>query len=249
MKLRQNFELFMFCILIGIGIVYLRLFASYPENVVSIIKGIGVLANYYINLLDLTIIENVLEVLSTNQLFFVLVLLQIVFGAVLLKLFGEKFVRGVNIVCSNLYRVIRWGVLWYGLVVVSMVVFFLSVAGISIAGLFLAFLAVVTVIGSVSIAVTVGNSVRKMLNVKNNNIFVLYMLGEFVITLCSSVGVLSGVITIFIMPVLSLGTVWCYIMDRFIYKGYPERFDGDDEDTNKFDRNHIRDIITNGVKS
>ncbi len=244
MKLKQNMELFMLCILIGIGIVYLKLFASYPENMVNIIRGVWLLVTYYLEIAGFKVISDFLQMFSANQLFFMFVLIHIVVGAVLVGIFKNRFQKGADIILASPYKVIRWGLLWYFLMVATMLIFLISVVGIPVAGVVFTLLFVISALGGVSIAVALGINVRRGLNVKSKSVFVSYLLGEFVLSVCTSVGVFTGVVLLFILPVFSLGTVWCAVMNRFVYKGIPDDFD---DDTNKFDRNRIRDIITNGV--
>jgi len=244
MKLRQNFELFMLCVLIGIGIVYLRLFASYPTNVVNIVKGIWLLLNYYVDVLGLDLLSSFFGMFSANQMLFLMVLTQIIVGAVLLKLFKERLKNGAQILETNPFRVIRWGIIWYLLLIFTMIVFTLSVVGIGIAFAVGFVIVLISLISGVCIALTLGNQLKGLLGVEKRSIFIVYMLGEFVIALCTSVVALTGVIICFMIPVLSLGIVWCSIMDKFIYKGSARN---ENDKTDKFDRNRIRDIITNGV--
>jgi len=244
MKLRQNFELFMLCVLIGIGIVYLRLFASYPTNVVNIVKGIWLLLNYYVDVLGLDLLSSFFGMFSANQMLFLMVLTQIIVGAVLLKLFKERLKNGAQILETNPFRVIRWGIIWYLLLIFTMIVFTLSVVGIGIAFAVGFVIVLISLISGVCIALTLGNQLKGLLGVEKRSIFIVYMLGEFVIALCTSVVALTGVIICFMIPVLSLGIAWCSLMDKFIYKGSARN---KDDKTDKFDRNRIRDIITNGV--
>lgn len=244
MKLRQNFELLMLCILIGIAIVYLRLFASYPANVVNIVKGIWQLLNYYAEVLGLDLLSSFFGMFTANQIMFLMVLTQIIIGAVLLKLFREKLVNGSQILETNPFRVIRWGIVWYLLLIFAMIVFALSVVGLGITFAVGFIIVVISLISGVCIALTLGDQLKSILGIEKRSIFIVYMLGEFVIALCTSVNVLSGVILCFMIPVLSLGIVWCSLMDKFIYKGSARN---DDDKIDKFDRNRIRDIITNGV--
>ena len=244
MKLRQNFELFMLCILIGIAIVYLRLFASYPANVVNIVKGIWQLLNYYAGAMGLSLLSNFFSMFTANQMMFLMVLIQIIIGAVLLKLFRERLVNGAQILETNPFRVIRWGIIWYLFFVFTMIVFTLSVVGVGIALTFGFIMVVISLVSGVCIALTLGDQLKGILGIEKRSIFIVYMIGEFVIALCTSVNVLSGVVLCFMIPVLSLGVAWCSLMDKFIYKGSARH---KDEKTDKFDRNRIRDIITNGV--
>ncbi len=244
MKLRQNFELLMLCILIGIAIVYLRLFASYPANVVNIVKGIWQLLNYYAEVLGLDLLSSFFGMFTANQMMFLMVLTQIIVGAMLLKLFRERLENGAQILETNPFRVIRWGIIWYLLLIFTMIVFALSVVGLGITFAFGLIIVVISLISGVCIALTLGDQLKSILGIGKRSIFIVYMLGEFVIALCTSVNVLSGVILCFMIPVLSLGIAWCSLMDKFIYKGSARN---KDDKTDKFDRNRIRDIITNGV--
>ena len=244
MKLRQNLELFMLCILIGIGIVYLRLFASYPANAVNIVKGIWVLINHYIDVLGLEKLGELIGMFSANQMMFMLVLSQIVVGAFLLLIFKENFINGAEILETNLFRVIRWGTVLYLLIVLTMIIFFLSVVGIAFTLILGTFLILVSFISGVSIALFFGKQMQGLLGIRKKNMFILYLLGEFVVAMCTSVGVFSGAVILFMIPVISLGIMWCTFMDKFIYKGTARN---NDDESNKFDRDRIRDIITNGV--
>ena len=244
MKLRQNFELLMLCVLIGIGIVYLRLFASYPENVVNIVKGIGMLLNYYAQVLGLDLLSSFFTIFTANQIMFLMVLAQIIVGAIFLRLFNERLNNGAQILETNPFRVIRWGIIWYLLLIFTIIVFTLSVVGIGVAVAVGFVLVLISLISGVCIAITLGRQLNSILGIEISNIFIVYLLGEFVIALCTSVNVLSGVVLCFMIPVLSLGIAWCSVMDKFIYKGSARN---NDDKTDKFDRNRIRDIITNGV--
>jgi len=245
MKLKQNFELFMLCILIGIGIVYLRLFASYPTDVVNIIKGVWMLFNHYIEILGLDLLSSFFGMFNANQMLFMGVFAQIVLGAILLKLFDRPFKNGAELLETNPFRVIRWGIIWYLLLVFSMIVFLLSVVGIGVAFAAGIVIVAISLLSGVSVALALGGQLKSILGVKSESIFIRYLLGEFIIALCTSVGVFSGVVICFMMPVLSLGIVWCSIMDKFIFKGSARK--NEDDSSNKFDRDRIRDIITNGV--
>lgn len=246
MEKRHSFELFIFCILIGIGIVYLRLFAVYPDNLVNILKGIGTLVNYYIEALNISFLPNVSDITASHKFIFLLVLMHIVIGAVMLKVFEGGFRKSVNIFIENLFRVIRWGIVLYMLMAMSFLILMFSVAGSIGAVAIAAVVAVISLIGGVSVAVAVGFNVKRLLNIKAD-IVIMYLLGEFVIAICTSVSVLCGAIVLFVVPVLSLGVTWCYFIDKFIYKVPVSKFDDDYSDKNNFDRESIRNIITGGI--
>ena len=200
MKLKQNFELFMLCILIGIGIVYLRLFASYPANAVNIAKGIWLIINHYIEVFGLEKLGGFIGMFSGNQIMFLLVLTQILVGAILLLIFKVSFINGAEILETNPFRVIRWGIILYLLAVLTMVVFFLSVVGIVFTFAIGAVLIVISLISGVSIALFFVKQLQGFLGIKKRSIFILYLLGEFILAMCTSVGVFSGVVILFMIP-------------------------------------------------
>lgn len=246
MRIKQSFELLMICIIIGIGIVYLRLFAPYPQGVINLLSGIRTIIDYYVEIIGLSAFTDLLNRFTANQILFIIVLLQIVKGAVLILLFKDKFIKGSKILNTNLFRTIRWGMILYLLVFSTMVVMLVSVAGMSIGLLVALIIIIVSILGGVSIAIYIGTNIGELLGIRSKSVYVAYMLGEFVYAICINVSVLVGVFILFILPVLSFGVIWCYIMDKYIYKGTPM---DDDSKMNRFDRDRIRDIITNGVNN
>ena len=229
--------------LIGIGIVYLRLFSSYPDSMVYLIKGIMALVNYYLEALNVTFLTSLFASVSSHKIIFIAVLLHIIIGGLILSVFEEKYRKSINILLSNICRVIRWGFILYVLLGMSFLILLFSVAGSAGAAIIAVLLTATTLIGGVSVAVAIGYNVKKMLNIRAN-LLIMYMLGEFVMAICTSVSVLAGAVVLFILPVLSLGTAWCYIMDKCIYKAPISAFRDNEK---HFDRDRMREIITEGI--
>ena len=179
---------------------------------------------------------------------FVFLLLFCVFRQLLcLILYGVKpgfFNQGGILLESDAPDIIQFGLLAYALSAAMAIVFLLSIVGVIITFLILALAFILTVLGQISLEISLGNMVSDKLKWKLNP-YKSMLLGGIVFEATVFIPIFGFTANFLFLPILCMGIFWENIVNGFYRKRYFETpFDDIDENKRSVENaEKIRSII------
>ena len=233
------------CLIVCSFILGIRKFMDYPQEVIAAVKMIEDGVAGIITVLKLQQIVEFLSKLPVSVVFCSIGAVFFAVGMAAVKLLPKKVKMGSDIVYLNLDGVIKMGLLIYVMRLVLTLVFVFSVVGIPVAIVITAVFAVINLIGFVPVAVFIGHTIQEMANGSDRRLIYNYTLGALFMLLCINVYAVGSTFMFFIFPVLSFGAFAMIVSRKLLGAKLPPDESG--EGKNKFDREKIRDIITNGL--
>lgn len=239
MKTGSKWDSFIICLIVCIGIISLRLTATYPPWIIKISREILFMVKEIVNFFGLSEIMDFFLKVPNIIIICFLGIVRIIFGILFLFVFKRSMEQGFIITVKNPVKIIKNGFEIYMLFIIIILIYIYSVIGIPIAAIFLCASYIINSIGSVPLAVSLGYMFGKKLKIKGG-LYFFYLFGSFIILLCSSVYGFSGAFLFFIFPVLNFGICMNMFLYRFVYK---ISYKIDYQSKKHFDREKIRDII------
>lgn len=247
MKLSENGETFFIYIVVIIGILLLRVFGNYPEQVILFFHSTIAVCEEVVKAAGLT---KIVQFFSSFPIGFLILIggcVQITIGLIVLLIFKGSMEQGTMILLKQPFDAIKAGLCLYFLIVSIVFIFTYSVIGIPFSVTLIGLNHLFIFLGSIPLSIFLGYLLAERLNISGYTI-IYYFIGSFIKLLCESIYTLGGAFIFFIFPVLSMGTLFLLIVNRNIYKiSYAVKFRTKAKEE-PFDRKKIRDIITKGLK-
>lgn len=246
MRFSKKYESLIFCLIISVGIISLRLIASYPSEITNFTSHLVETVNSTIDVLGLSKLLNFMQNIPVWAAIIINGFANIFIGIVFLLIFKKSVKQGSMVILNSIGSVIFYGLIIYLLGLSVVLIFAYSVIGIPISAFMVFSSGIVVYIGNISVAVYVGYIIQEKLSIKGGTV-IYYLFGSFVMIICKSVYAFGAAFIFFIFPVLAIGTVFVTFINKyFLNISYKIEYDNDKKNK-KFDRKKIRDIITKGL--
>ena len=171
--------------------------------------------------------------------------LSLIAGYGILKFNARVMKTGSAIFSAELVKVIKRGLFIYLMRAFLIFVFIYSVVGIPVAIVLIVVTKIVDIIGTIPVAVNIGASIQEVINGNDRRMEYNYVIGAIAMLMSTNVYAVGGALFLFVFPVLSFGTVCCMIEKKVFCT--PVDTSEFENKKRKFDRNKIRDIITDGL--
>ena len=241
-------DIFIFCILISIGLISLRFINIYPQQLLTTI-------NLFINMFESIIISfglsNFALYLSKIPLLLILLVLSLAtvfINSIILLLFKKNIDQAAAMIPKNISTIIVSGLIIYALISFTVVLFTYSIVGVPMAAFILFIAFILMKLGEIPVNIIIGSFVRERLNISKMGSVRYFWLGSFMMFLTKSVYSIGAAFEFFIYPVLSLGTLFVFLVNKFVIKIHYKVEYNLDNDKNKFNKEKMRDIILGNEK-
>lgn len=240
-----KWETFLVCFVVTAGIVYLRLIANYPAEVILIIDGMLGMVEAVIVAFGLSYFIEYIQSIPPFVILLVTSGIQVLFGLLFMRIFKNFMEQGSILILKKSSDVIKSGLVIYVCCGVVIAIFMYSIVGMPVA-VFVGISAhIVSSVGRIPMAIYTGYVVEGLLGVKGHT-YTYYLFGSFILMLCESVFGVGIAFLFFIIPVISLGVVFTMWINRYVLRiHYDTEFLSKTVKEN-FDRDKIRDIINKG---
>ncbi len=228
------------------GILFLRLIADYPTDIIDFSTGIVIIFEKIMIALGLQNFIIIMSRIPLIALVFASGIFKIVIGLILLFIFKSTAEQGTMIIIKKPIKVIAIGNIVYILELILFFIFTLSVIGLPIAVIIGILGYITSFLGCIPLAMFFGYNICQILNVSGYT-YMYYMIGSFFMVLCQSVYAIGVAFSMYVFPVLSIGIFIILLLNRFVFKmSYKIEFNTKRE-KEPFDRKKIKDIITKGL--
>lgn len=240
-------ETIVFCLAVGFGILYLRQFVEYPKEVVLFMKSLMMMVEELISAFGLLALADFINRIPFRILIFLFSLAQILFGSILVLGLQNRVNQGVMTILKNPGKVIKWGMILFICCFLCFLIFAYSIIGAPFGLFIFACCFICSSLGGIPLAIYVGYMVQERLQVPGYT-FTYYILGSFIVMAAQSVYGIGSAFTLFILPVLSIGTFFVMVVNRHYFKLLYEVEFCETRKKEAFDRNKIREIIKKGLE-
>ena len=246
MNFSKNWENFLICFMVCIGILSLRFVSDYPEEIILCAEGLISIAVEIVRSLGLLAFAEKLSQLSMWVIVLTVGAFRILIGVLLLRIFRQGMQQGGMVLVKDPNGVIKSGLWITILLFLVTALFFYSIVGIPIGVLLLLTGSLMVFIGRIPLALYIGYHGELLLKIKPKGLYVHYFFGCFIMMLCESLYAFGLAFSLFVIPVLSVGIVFHMAINKIFYKThFHSIFEKNFE--KPFDRGRMRNIITKGI--
>ncbi len=244
-KLKSINRLFIYSAIVA-GILFLRLIADYPTDIIDFSAGIVIIFEKIMIALGIEDIILIISKIPLVALVFASGIFKVVIGLILLFIFKNTAEQGTMIMIKKPIKVIAIGNVVYILGLILFFIFTVSVIGLPVAIIIGILGYIISFLGGISLAIFLGYNICNMLNVSGYT-YMYYMIGSFFMVLCQSVYAIGVAFSMYVFPVISIGSFIILLLNKFVFKmSYKIEFNTKRE-KEPFDRKKIKDIITKGL--
>lgn len=244
---KEQFEFFLVCAVLAIGILFLRLTAEYPDGLVTLAGNMTEMLWGLIDALGLASLLNKLSLIPPFVLIIIGGLIQIVLGLFVLSICKDTMEQGAMLVLKKGGELLQYGMTLYLFVCSLLFIFIYSVIGAPFGILIILLLHIASFFGGIPLAIYIGYMTEELLGIRGRTV-TYFLLGRFIMVLCESIFGVGTAFLLFVFPVCSLGSVFLLFLYRKVLRiRFPVCFPkGPGKES--FDRGRIRDIIGRGTK-
>ncbi len=227
-----------------IGTLLLRLVGDYPDQVYSLARGFSDCAASIAQYFNLTDIMIALHNIPAKLVITILGGLQILIGFLVLCVFRNQMEQGAMILLKEWGNVLKSGLACYFMLGAIIGIFIYSLVGISVGATTILISQTLIFIGRIPLSIFLGYLLMERISISKGYTILYFFIGGFVMLFFECVYAIGGAFIFFVFPVFALGTLYCMIVNRYVFHiSYGVDFSSK-MGKKPFDRKKIKDIIT-----
>ncbi len=155
--------------------------------------------------------------------------------------------QGGTILYKDIKKIIPFGLLAYILILMLLIIFFISFVGFPIGIIILILAYIISFLGRISLQIYIGFYLELYFK-QNWHIYLNYLIGVIILEVICTTPYIGKIISLIIVPIITIGIIIQTILNRYIYKIYYTTPFKQHIQQKKYIKEDIRKIILHNIK-